>query len=1035
MHYLKINKAMKSKFTNIIFRNKNIGFAILMVLGSTIAQATTYTVTSLSDAGSGSGTNGDLRYCINQVNGSAGPHTINISLAGTITLTSNLPGINQRVTINGTSAPGYALNAPVVQIRGNNVANNTILFNASAAANSILIGLCINSAINSNVLVQSVNNVTIQDCFIGTNLAGTATGLASQQTGILANSSSGLKITNCVVSGNAQCGINLISASNDCIIKGCRVGVNNTGTIALSNGQEGISLSQCLRTIIGGSLVSERNIISGNGYNGIFVYDVSDQTVITNNYIGTNASGTVAIPNISNGINLYNSDQTSIQNNLISGNNLSGIEIQGGSLTTTVNNNLIGINSAGISAVPNNSNGIYVHAASDGNTITNNTISGNNGFGFFAYNTNNFTITGNNIGTTASNVALGNGVSGLFFQNYCANIQIGGNSASTRNVISANTQNGMQCDDNCSNVKIQGNYIGTDNNGGGNPAIYGNGEVGIILSTSTSGSLIGGSASGEGNVISGNGRLFNNASVQNGSGIYMAGNCTNTLIKGNIVGLQADGVTAMGNAKNGIELLNGCNGFDIGGNTSLEKNLISSNGTKFPGIGQGLVIYQSNTGKIRGNYFGTDYTGTVVRGNEQSGMVIIFSTDVEIGRAFSGEGNLISNNKELGIHIVGGARHIIYNNKIGISSTSVAMGNGSGGIFILGVSTSGTDMVVGGTASLQPNVIAYSTGTGPAQFGNGFGVGVANNDYGNKNSIIGNSIYCNAGEGIDLNTAGSFGGAGSNGIGNNGKAAPVISASTANTVTGTGTNGDLIHIYRNNTSGTGCGCEGEVYLGTTLVSGGTWSFTHGLGLTAAQALLVSATATDAINNTSPFTCNIPLPVDLIYFNAEVRNANGYLYWATSSEANNDRFLLQKSTDGNYFETIAVLKGKGSFNGISEYSFTDSNLVSEINYYRLVQIDYDGEKNISEIRLIKQNGNYEIIIYPNPFSGDLKIFIPEIEKASFILYDVVGQKLSDAIEYTTSEELYTLYLQDLSPGIYMLGVNTLRKTKMLKIIKK
>jgi hypothetical protein len=73
----------------------------------------TYTVNSLTDTGAGSGTTGDLRYCINQANAASGADTINISVTGTITLTSALPAISDSLTING---PGASL----LTISGNN---------------------------------------------------------------------------------------------------------------------------------------------------------------------------------------------------------------------------------------------------------------------------------------------------------------------------------------------------------------------------------------------------------------------------------------------------------------------------------------------------------------------------------------------------------------------------------------------------------------------------------------------------------------------------------------------------------------------------------------------------------------------------------------------------------------------------------------------------------------------------------------------------------------------------------------------------
>ena len=1007
---------------------------LVAILISNTMIAGTFTVNSLSDIGTGAGNSGDFRYCIGLVNGAAGPHIINFSVAGTISLTSDLPGINQQVNIDGSTAPGYIINTPKIEVNGNNTVNNGLLFNAVAAASSTVIGLCVNSAKFNNILLVGVNMITIQDSFIGTDLAGTASALATQGTGILSNASSNLMLSNCVVSGNSQVGINITNNSNDCVIYGCRVGINNSGTAAIINGSEGISIqTSSLRVIIGGALASQRNIIAGNSLNGIMLTGSSNNATITNNYIGTNKLGNVAISNASNGININGSNSTIIQNNIISGNTFNGIEIQNSSLTNTISGNTIGVNATGIVALANNSNGIYIHQGSNGNSITNNVISGNNGHGLYIDNTNNFTITANKIGTTSANGALGNGVFGIFFQNNCDAIRIGGNTTSLGNIISANLQNGLQCDNNCTNIKIQGNYVGTDNNGSGNSAVFGNGQVGIMLTNATINATIGGSNAGEGNVISGNGRLFDNVTVFNGSGIYIAGSCTGTIIKGNYVGLKTDGVTSMGNGKNGIEILSASGNFQIGGSTITERNLISSNGTKVAGVGQGLVVYQSNAGIIIGNYFGTDKTGTLVRGNEQSGMVIIDCQNLQIGQASASKGNLINNNIELGIHIVSGLGHIIYNNVIGVSTSGTSAGNLTGGIFILGVNVSspgGTGMIVGGTGALQPNTIAYSTGTGNASYGNGYGVGVADNNLGNQNRIIGNKIYCNAGLGIDLDLSGAFGSTSNSG--NNGKPSPSISSSSSNTISGAGTNGDRIDVYIDSS----CGCQAKYYLGFTTVSGGVWSLSHNLGLLSSFLQRISVTATDASNNTSQLSCYVPLPVEMVYFEAKPSNNSIILSWITVTEINNDKFLIQKSTDGIHFETIGEEKGKGNYNGYSDYSFIDGKPADGINYYRLVQVDFNQKTTTSSIKTASINLASVLLVYPNPFENTITIGIGKIlGNVTFRLYDVIGQELLNTIQYIKSEDGYLLDLHDFTSGIYILGIETEDKSTVQKISKK
>ncbi len=87
-----------------------LGGLALVLPTARVAAATTYTVNVLTDTGAGSGTTGDLRYAINQVNAGAGGDTINITAHGTITLGSKLPVLAKNVAITGPGASLLTIN-------------------------------------------------------------------------------------------------------------------------------------------------------------------------------------------------------------------------------------------------------------------------------------------------------------------------------------------------------------------------------------------------------------------------------------------------------------------------------------------------------------------------------------------------------------------------------------------------------------------------------------------------------------------------------------------------------------------------------------------------------------------------------------------------------------------------------------------------------------------------------------------------------------------------------------------------------------
>lgn len=119
-------------------------------------------------------------------------------------------------------------------------------------------------------------------------------------------------------------------------------------------------------------------------------------------------------------------------------------------------------------------------------------------------------------------------------------------------------------------------------------------------------------------------------------------------------------------------------------------------------------------------------------------------------------------------------------------------------------------------------------------------------------------------------------------------------------------------------------------------------------------------------NSTPFTLDwtltggaslncTPLPVELYYF--EVTNKECFeniLSWSTISELNNDRFEIEKSTDGLDFNRIGIIDGSGNSNSIKSYNFIDKNIKNIDSYYRIKQIDYDGREKTTSIKYIKNN---------------------------------------------------------------------------------
>lgn len=190
-----------------------------------------------------------------------------------------------------------------------------------------------------------------------------------------------------VISGNAGAGINLSQTSGN-FINGNLIGTDQSGSKAIPNAGGGLLLDSAGKNTIGGSVPGAGNLVSGNGKSGITIRSASGN-VIEENYIGADAAGTSAIPNAGSGILLDNVSGNSVggptpgSGNVISGNRLHGVEIQNAS-GNLVRGNDIGTDAKGASPLGNGRDGIEMVSVNH-NTIggpsQGNVISGNKGHG------------------------------------------------------------------------------------------------------------------------------------------------------------------------------------------------------------------------------------------------------------------------------------------------------------------------------------------------------------------------------------------------------------------------------------------------------------------------------------------------------------------------------------------------------------------------------------------------------------------------------------------------------------------------------
>lgn len=303
--------------------------------------------------------------------------------------------------------------------------------------------------------------------------------------------------------------------STDNRIVGNRIGTDDTGTVAIPN-EAGVTVRASARTAIGGLEPGEGNLISGNVVGGIVILDAMAQAVsILGNRIGTDASGTAAVPNGTYGILAIQAgrghvigDGTPGGRNVISGNTLSGIALAD-VVDVAILGNTIGTDVTGRVELGNGTAGIEVGPSTVGLRIGSAEVGGGNdiaanrgeGIAINGPDTMGIVVAGNRIGAIADGAAgLGNRGSGIVLSIGVTDSRIGG-SASEGNAIAGNEEHGILIQHaETTGIRIQGNRIGTHPAHGGR----GNAGHGVLLAASTSGNWVGEDAEGAANRIVGN---------------------------------------------------------------------------------------------------------------------------------------------------------------------------------------------------------------------------------------------------------------------------------------------------------------------------------------------------------------------------------------------------------------------------------------------------------------------------------------------------------------------------------------------------
>ncbi len=182
-----------------------------------------------------------------------------------------------------------------------------------------------------------------------------------------------------------------------------------------------------------------------------------------------------------------------------------------------------------------------------------------------------------------------------------------------------------------------------------------------------------------------------------------------------------------------------------------------------------------------------------------------------------------------------------------------------------------------------------------------------------------------------------------------------------------------------------------------------------------------------------------LPVTLENFTAQKNKGTVLLNWSTATEINNSRFDIErKGDDGNDWATIGSVPGHGNSTVREDYTFTDGAPLNGNNYYRLKQVDKDGNYNYSSVVKVLMQAGWQVSAYPNPVQSALVLdFNNDInETATITVYNAVGKAVLVTNQAVVNgfNHIVLNQVQPLAKGVYFIKLSTKANTYQSKFVR-
>jgi len=183
----------------------------------------------------------------------------------------------------------------------------------------------------------------------------------------------------------------------------------------------------------------------------------------------------------------------------------------------------------------------------------------------------------------------------------------------------------------------------------------------------------------------------------------------------------------------------------------------------------------------------------------------------------------------------------------------------------------------------------------------------------------------------------------------------------------------------------------------------------------------------------------PLPVDLLTFDVKLLQGKDVeVTWTSQNEINLKNYVVERSADNRTFESIGSQLAKNqAYNNYKHNDLNAKALGKNVLYYRLVQVDNDGQRRTTHAKPVYFNKAFWAGIYPNPYKDELnvKIYNPEKYNITLTFTDNLGRMhlrttlTGEEIDFKPSD-----YLQHLAAGTYFLQLTYENQIEILKVIK-